>query len=130
MDKFRSYVKYGYRIIDRLISIKVLWKSFYFNTPNQKVNSRLHLLSFKPHTLSSSSFLIILSCLYILWIKACRLITYLGFKATHQVLNYSRTVLKWDHCQTWLFRVTCQDLQPSSHNSGITITCWCQPFVI
>ena len=28
-----SHVKYKYRIIGRLISIKVLWKFFYPNTP-------------------------------------------------------------------------------------------------
>ena len=32
-EKDSGHVEYRYRIIDRLISIEVLWKSFYLNTP-------------------------------------------------------------------------------------------------
>ena len=40
--------------------------------------------------------------------------------------NHSRR----NHRQVWSSRVTRQDLQPSSHNSGVTMTCWCQSSVI
>ena len=33
IEEFRSYVKYRYRVIGRLISIEVLWESFHPNTP-------------------------------------------------------------------------------------------------
>ena len=33
MEKFRLRVKYRYVVIGILISIEVLWESFYFNTP-------------------------------------------------------------------------------------------------
>ena len=32
--------------------------------------------------------------------------------------------------QVWSSRVTRQDLQPSSHDSSVTMTCWCQSSVI
>ena len=33
VEKNSGHVKYRYKIIGRLISIEVLWKSFYPNTP-------------------------------------------------------------------------------------------------
>ena len=59
VEKNSSYVKWRCRIIDKLISIKVLWELFYSNTPI-KVNSRLYL--FIIYHLFSSSFLVILLC--------------------------------------------------------------------
>ena len=79
---------------------------------------------------SSSSSPVILSCLYVLWIKASQPITYLELQgklpSPQSFQNHSRR----DHRQVWSSRVTCQDLQPSSHNPGVTMTCCCQFFVI
>ena len=33
VEEFRSHVKCMYMVIDRLISIEVLWEFFYSNTP-------------------------------------------------------------------------------------------------
>ena len=94
------------------------------------MNSRLRSSSFRPHTSSSSSSLVILTCQYVLWIKASQPITYpeLQDKLPRSQLlqNHSRHT----HRQVWSSCVTCQDLQPSSHNSGVTMTCWCQSSVI
>ena len=80
--------------------------------------------------LSSSSSLVILTCQYILWIKASQLITYLEPQGklphSQSLQNHSRRT----HRQVWSSRVTRQDLQPSSHDSGVTMTCWCQSSVI
>ena len=52
-----GHVEYRYEVIGRLISIRILWESFYPNT-SIKVNSRYY--SFIIHHLSLSSFLAIL----------------------------------------------------------------------
>ena len=110
IEEFRSNVKYKDGVMSRVISIEVLWKSFYFNTLNQKVNFKQHSSFFRPHTLSSSSFFVIYSCLYVLWIKVCLLITYLRLKATCRVLNYSKIVPRHDHRQISSPHITNQNL--------------------
>ena len=94
------------------------------------MNSRLGSSPSRLHTSSSSLSLVIFTYQYVLWINASQPITYLelqGKLPSSQLLqNHSRRT----HCQVWLSRVTRQDLQPSSHNSGIMMTCWCQSSVI
>ena len=79
---------------------------------------------------SSSLFLVILLCLYVLWIKAPQLIIYLKLQGKLPSPQLFQNHCRRDHRQVWLFRVTCQDLQPSSYNLNVTMTCWYQSFVI
>ena len=68
------------------------------------MNSRLCSSSSKLHISSSFSSLLILTCQYILWIKASQPITYPELQAKLP--------------------------SSSSHKSGVTMTCWCQSSVI
>ena len=81
-------------------------------------------------TSSSSSSLVILHACMFFGLRLSQPITYLKLKSklpSSQLLqNHSRC----DHRQVWSSRVTCQDLQSSSHNSGVMMTFWCQFFVI
>ena len=95
------------------------------------MNSRLSLQSSsRLHTSSSSSSLVILTCQYVLWIKAFQPITYLELQGKLPSSQSFQNHFRRAHRQVWSSRVTCQDLQPSSHNSGVTMTCWCQSSVI
>ena len=133
-----GHVKCRYRIIGRLISIEILWKSFHPNTlikSKQALDCVHHPLGLIYHhlscpSLSSLSFIIFL-VLHHLLIPICSLDQ--GVSADHlfdsqnklpspqSFQNYS----KHDHHQVWLFRVIRQDFQPSSHNHGKIMTCWC-----
>ena len=97
-------MKFRYRIINRLISIKVLQKLSYFNIP---IKYRLQI-----------SFIILLnSCYYFytffslcFYELSCLLpISYLGFQWSFAVLNHSRSVLDIYIYQVQLSCVTCQD---------------------
>ena len=130
VERNSSHVKCRYRIIGRLISIKVLWEFFHPNTPIKRWT--LDWVCNHPPGLvsSSSSSLVILTCQYVLWIKASQPITYLELQgklpSSQSLQNHSRR----DHRQVRSSRVTRQDLQSSSHNPGVTMTCWCQSSVI
>ena len=117
-------------VISRLISIKILWESFHLNISIKGEPQTEFVIIFQ------GSYIIIFPVLCHLPIFVCSLNQ--GFLADHlsgvqgklsgsQLLqNHSRR----DHRQVWLSHVTCQNLQLSSHNPGVMMTCWCQSFVI
>ena len=70
---------------------------------------------------------LLISCPGFKVVQPCRVLRSQGYPPSPQSFqNRSRR----DHRQVRSSRVTRQDLQSSSHNPGVTMTCWCQPFVI
>ena len=129
MKESRLYVKFRYMVKGRLISIKVLWESFH---PNTLIKGECQTVVIFLQT----SYIIIFLVPRYPPMSVCSLDQ--NFPANHlsgaqgkllspqSFQNHSRR----DHRQVQSFRVTCQNFQPSSHNPGVTMTCWCQFFVI
>ena len=129
VEEFRSRVKCRYMVIGRLIFIKVLWNPSILILQS-RVNSRLCLSSSKLYISSSFLSLIIFTYQYVLWIKVSQSITYPELQgklpSSQSLQNHSRCA----HRQIWSSCPTRQDLQLSSHNSSVTMTCWCQSSII
>ena len=108
VEEFRSYIKCKYRIIGRLISIKVLQKFFYLNTPIKGelqtafiIFQTLYIIIFlvSPHLLMSMLFID----------QSYLPIIYLGLKATPLSSQLFQNCFKLAPRQFQLSGVTCQD---------------------